>query len=67
MVRIKNQELEMRVVVKDIIVYLIYVSIIMIISYGNRDSNAFLAKEAMEKAIIFGGTNCDIYPTDDPK
>ncbi len=55
----------MRVVIKDIVVYFVYVIIIFIISYGNRDPNAYMAKEAMEKAIIFGGVNCEVFPSDD--
>ena len=33
----KNQEFEMKTVIKDIVIYFIYVAIIFVISYGNRD------------------------------
>ena len=49
MVKTKNQEHEMRIVVRDMIVYFCYIAIILIISYGNRDLNAYLAKAAMQK------------------
>ena len=63
----KNQEREMKTVIRDLVIYFIYMSIVYIISYGNRDPNAFLSKQAIESAIIFGGVNCDILPTDDPR
>jgi hypothetical protein len=67
LVKMKNQEYEMNTVIRDIAIYLIYISIIFIISYGNRDPNAYLEKSALEQAIVFGGSNCDILPTDDPR
>ena len=67
MVTIKLQEMEMRTVIRDITIYFVYITIIFIISYGNRDPNAYLQKYAMEQAIVFGGTNCDILPVDDPR
>ena len=63
--QMKIQEMEMRIVIRDIIIYFVYIIIIFIISYGNRNPDSYLAKEAMEKAIIYGGTNCDIFPIDD--
>ena len=47
-------------------VYLIYIIIIFIISYGNRDPNAFLEKDALQKSVIHGALNCEILPEDDP-
>ena len=40
----KIQELEMKAVIRDLSVYFVYVSIIFIISYGNRDPNAYLVR-----------------------
>lgn len=59
--------MEMKNVIRDLVIYFIYVAIVYIISYGNRDPNAFLSKQAVESAVIFGGLNCDILPTDDPR
>ena len=36
------------------------------ISYGNRDPNAYYEKAALETAVIFGGMTCEIVPDDDP-
>ena len=51
----KNQEQEMKAVLREMVTYFVYVGIVMIIAYGNRDANAFLQKQALERAIIFGG------------
>lgn len=67
LVKVKNQENEMRNVIRDIVIYFVYIIIIIIISYGNRDPNAYLAKSAIESAIVFGDSNCNILPTDDPR
>ncbi|XP_059084074.1 uncharacterized protein LOC131881274 [Tigriopus californicus] len=63
----KLQEMEMKIVIRDLIIYFFYVAIIFIISYGNRDPSAYLSKQSLEASIIFGGLNCDIFPTDDPR
>ena len=63
----RNQEMEMKTVIRDLAIYFIYVSIIFIIGYGNRDPNAFRCKSSMESAVIHGGLNCDILPNDDPR
>eukprot|EP00095_Tigriopus_kingsejongensis_P009158 maker-scaffold798_size95657-snap-gene-0.28 protein:Tk09158 transcript:maker-scaffold798_size95657-snap-gene-0.28-mRNA-1 annotation:"polycystic kidney disease protein 1-like 2-like" len=63
----KLQEMEMKLVIRDLIIYFFYVAIIFIISYGNRDPSAYLSKQSLESSIIFGGLNCEIYPTDDPR
>ena len=34
--------------------------------YGDKSRNAYLEKSALEKAVVFGGLNCDILPEDDP-
>ena len=63
----KNQEQEMKTVLREMLTYFVYVGIIMIIAYGNRDANAFLEKSALETAVVFGGTTCEIVPNDDPR
>ena len=63
----KNQEQEMKSVLRDIVTYLIYIGIILIIVYLERDQNLFLQKQALETAVIFGGVNCEIVPDDDPR
>ena len=63
----KNQEQEMKGVLRDIVTYLIYIGIILIIVYGQRDQNLFLQKQALETAVIFGGVTCEIVPDDDPR
>lgn len=47
--------------------YVTYVAIIVVISYGNRDPYAYMEKSALESALIFGGTNCDVLQPDDPR
>ena len=44
----RMQEVEMNLVVKELVLYSIYLVIISLISYGTRDPNAFLQKEALE-------------------
>lgn len=79
------QELEMRTLFKDMAIYIIYVIVIFMVSYGNRywvnnntnkqtvpwwihcrDPNAFLAKDAIQQAVVHGALNCGILPEDDP-
>ena len=52
----KNQEQEMKAVLREMVTYFTYVMIVCIIAYGNRDANTYLQKKAVETAIIFGGT-----------
>ncbi len=40
--QMKLQEMEMRSVMKNLIIYFFYVAIIFIVSYGNRDPSAFM-------------------------
>ncbi len=61
----KTLEMEMKGVIKDMIIYFAYLAIIIIICYGSRDSNAFRQKTAIEKAVIHAGMNCEILPTGD--
>ena len=51
----KNQEQEMKAVLREMVTYFTYVMIVCIIAYGNRDANTYLQKKAVETAIIFGG------------
>jgi hypothetical protein len=44
LVKMKTEELEMNTTVKDIAIYFIYIVIVFIISYGNRDPNSYLVK-----------------------
>ena len=57
----------MKQLLRDILVYICYVMIVFIISYGNRDFNAFLQKEALQTAVIHGELTCEIVPSDDPR
>lgn len=57
----------MRIVIRDMTIYLVYVLIIFVISYGNRDPNAYRAKEALQTSIIFGGTSCNTVHEDDTR
>ena len=56
----------MNTVIRDLCIYFFYVAVIFIISYGNRDPNAYLAKEALAKSVVHGALNCEILPSDDP-
>ena len=56
----------MNTVVRDLIIYFFYVAIVFIISYGNRDPNAFLEKDALAQSSVHGALNCEIVPDDDP-
>jgi hypothetical protein len=48
----------MNTVLMDIMVYLVYVSIVILISYGNRDGNMFYMKNNLETTLIHGGLRC---------
>ena len=54
----RRKELEMREIITDLTIYFIYVMLIFIISYGNRDPNAYLEKEALTQAVVHGALNC---------
>ena len=56
----KNQEQEMKAVLREMVTYFIYVSIIFMLAYGNRDFNLFLEKQQLETAVIFGKQKLDI-------
>ena len=63
----KNQEQEMKAVLREMVTYFIYVAIIFLLAYGNRDANLFLEKQQLESSIIFGSTTCELVPEDDPR
>ena len=44
----RTQEVEMNLVLKELALYSVYLVIIFLISYGTRDPNAYLQKEALE-------------------
>lgn len=60
------QEMEMKTVLRDLTIYLSYVTLVFIISYNNRDANAYREKDALQRAIVHGDLNCGILPEDDP-
>ena len=62
----RMQEVEMKEVIKDLSTYFFYVALVYIISYGNRDPNAYLEKDGMAQAVVHGALNCGILPDDDP-
>lgn len=60
-------EMVMKSLIKEMLVYFSYLAIIMVINHGSADSNAFLQKSAIEKAIVYGGMNCEILPVGELK
>ena len=63
----KNQEYEMKALLRDMAIYACYTIVVLIVSYGNRDYNNFLQKEALKTAVIHGGLICGVGPEDDPR
>ena len=63
----KNQEQEMKFVLREMVTYFLYLAIVFTIAYGNRDFSLFLQKQQMETKLIFGSTTCEIVPEDDPR
>lgn len=61
----KEEEQEMKSLMRDIAIYFCYVFIVFIIAYGNQDFNAFLQKEALKTAVIHGGLTCGVGDPDD--
>jgi len=66
MMKTKIDEVEMNQTVKDIVIYFFYIAVVFLISYGNRDPNAYLMKDALAQSAVHGALNCGILPTDDP-
>ena len=62
----RMMEGEMNTVIMDIMVYLVYVIIVIVISYGNRDSNMFHMKNNLETTLIHGGLRCGWTPDAEP-
>ena len=46
----------MKAVLNEMVTYFIYVSIIFMLAYGNRDHSLFLQKQQLETTIIFGNS-----------
>ena len=63
----KGQEFEMKALLKDMTIYVCYALVVLIVSYGNRDYNNFLQKEALKTAVIHGGLICGVGQEDDPR
>ena len=57
----KNQEQAMKAVLNEMVTYFIYVSIIFMLAYGNRDHSLFLQKQQLETTIIFGNSQNFLY------
>ena len=48
------KEIKMTIVLKDIFTYLFFIWILGVLSYGNRDPNAFLMKDTLQKTFVSG-------------
>jgi polycystin 1L2 len=48
----RHQERQMNVILSDIITYLFFLLIILLISYGQRDKSSFLQKESVEGLLM---------------
>ena len=48
----------MNTVLMDIMVYLVYMSIVIVISYGNRDPNMYYMKDNLQTTLVHGGLHC---------
>ena len=57
----KNQEQAMKAVLNEMVTYFIYVSIIFMLAYGNRDHSLLLQKQQLETTIIFGNSQNFLY------
>ena len=49
----------MNAVIMDIMVYLVYLFLVLIVSMGNRDPNAFYMKTNLQTTLVHGGMLCD--------
>ena len=61
----RMQEGEMNTVITDIVVYMVYLFIVVQISYGNRDANAYGMKTNILDTVVHGGILCG-RPDEDP-
>ena len=57
------QEGEMNAVISELVVYMIYLFIVLKISYGNRDINAYPMKTNLLNTVVHGGVSIGDYPT----
>jgi polycystin 1L2 len=53
----RMKELKMSAILKDIFSYLFFLWILTVISYGNRDPNAYLMKETLVKTFVEGANS----------
>lgn len=52
---LRLKEIKMTIILKDIFSYLFFLWVLTILSYGNRDPNAYLMKDSLLKTFIEGG------------
>ncbi|XP_040583519.2 location of vulva defective 1 [Lepeophtheirus salmonis] len=64
---LRSSEFEMRQVIKELLTYFCYLSIVLIICFGPRDPNAHWEKKNIVVNVIHGGAMCEIYPNDDSR
>ncbi|XP_064105654.1 uncharacterized protein LOC135215142 [Macrobrachium nipponense] len=48
----RKKEVEMWSIIKEIVVYAAFIWLLLILSYGNRDPNAFLLKKALKNSFL---------------
>ena len=55
------KEIKMGVILKEIFSYLFFLWILIVLSYGNRDPNAFLMKQTIKSVIIEGSNSGEAF------
>ncbi|XP_068233382.1 polycystin-1-like [Palaemon carinicauda] len=55
----RKKEVEMWSIIKEIAVYSIFIYVLLILSYGNRDPNAFFLKKTLQESFIHEGAQDD--------
>ena len=55
------KEIKMGTILKEIASYLFFLWILIVLSYGNRDPNAFLMKQTIKSAIIEGSNSGESF------
>ena len=55
------KEIKMTVILKEIASYLFFLWILIVLSYGNRDPNAYLMKEMIQKTFIDGANSGESF------
>ena len=63
----KVTEYEIKQLLSEVSIYLVYITIVLTIAYGYRDQHTFLQKQSLESSIIHGGLSCEIVEKDDPR